>query len=198
MIEQNTMDLTSCNDNFSFLFSLDGKQETLTVGEIKRMKQTIHSLMHTMYESFGDNCYHVNVNSDDVETLDLRGVSDAVYLTIVNQKIKRIVNIPRKLEILEIRDCDLEELTDLPENLHTLRCSNCKLKSLKNLPKDLIELSCHSNQLENLDVPDSVEELNCSNNKLNELTLPSKLISLNYSKNKNLQLTVPKRVYVEK
>ena len=83
-----------------------------------------------MYESFGDDCYHVTVNGD-VDTVDLRGVPNAVYLTFVNQRIKRLVNIPKKLEILEIRDCDLEELPVLPKTLHTLRCDNPKLKKNK-------------------------------------------------------------------
>lgn len=104
---------------------------------------------------------------------------------VVSKKITKL----EKLKLLQINDCNLEEISYFPPNVETLKVTDCVLKifdtshapqSIKilSLENNLIELFLDGNILINL------VELNLSSNKLEHIPiLPSSIIKLNLSNN---------------
>lgn len=103
--------------------------------------------------------------------LSLSNLSDNLKsLTIYgNYYIKDILELPEelpsKLTLLHISQCNLTKLPELPKGLKTLECGQNKLTELPKLPEGLETLQCYGNKLTILQkLPKSLNKFYCGSN----------------------------------
>jgi Leucine-rich repeat (LRR) protein len=124
-----------------------------------------------------------------------------VDLRITFTCIRELPQLPDTIHFLDIQDNLLEHLGILPRSLETLICSNNRLRHLhisaENTPV-LNNVSCEKNNIETLELPDTVTFLNARHNKISEIRkLPELLRILHIENNQLTELThLPKNLHV--
>jgi len=129
---------------------------------------------------------------DENETFDFKNNMEKIpkFPSHIRQIIMQwefitLVNLPKSLEYLECRYCELDELPPLPATLKVLIVDNNNLKKLPPLPPTLEFLHCPRNKIIELpELPPTLKYLHCGYNKLTSIAqLPNSLIRFLYYEN---------------
>ena len=103
-------------------------------------------------------------------------------LSVVDNYLKKLPELPGDLKILEVGGNDLQRLPHLPASLHTLKADFNNISELPQvMPPNLTLLSVHHNCLRTLPpLPDSLQRIDISANQLQLLpdALPQQLVVL--------------------
>ena len=156
----------------------------------------------------------LNINFNNISQLEIPKTLTSLFCS---QNSIRLSSIPRTLQVLECKGCNIHNLPPLPYGLKSLKCSNnilndlpvlpdsilfldvsdCNLISLPyTLPKNLEELNCSYNYLTYIPfLNDNLKILNCRNNLIKRLNyLPDSLKYLDARKNLLISHNNPKNI----
>lgn len=120
----------------------------------------------------------MKLNGLNIHSLEgIQYFSSLRSLECIENNLKSLPELPKKLERLDCSMNQLSALPDLPSNLEELSCADNLLTQLPDLPISLKVLYCNFNQLTILpNLPSNLEYLSCGTNQLKCLPeLPSSI-----------------------
>lgn len=121
------------------------------------------------------------------DSLDLRKTHGRLQLELYNKEIENLDGLQyfERVWRLTIQNNKITHLNNLPPNLTQLDCSNNNLSLIDKLPNKLKYLSCNNNEISMIkNLPSSLISLDFSNNLMKQMPkLPSALQYINYSNN---------------
>jgi len=129
---------------------------------------------------------------EDELNLNLKDVHKIVQIPKVKvvkmngNSIKNIINLPDKIDQLEITANMLFKIENLPKETTSLNLSTNNISVLENIPESVVDLNLSKNKIEKVEtLSDNILRLDLSRSSISQvLYLPNKLLSLNLENNK--------------
>jgi len=124
---------------------------------------------------------------EDSLSIDLSRFEDLKSCNFSNIYINNVINIPPKLECMNIQYCEIYNIGELPESLIYFNCNSNNIKVLPNIKDTKLQsLYCCSNKLTHISsLPNSLEYLYCFQNRIRILPkLPKNLEYLSCNSNR--------------
>jgi hypothetical protein len=128
----------------------------------------------------------LELNGKGIENLEgLQYFEQVWQLSIYNNKIKHLKNLPPNLTELNCAGNQISVVEDLPASITTLDCSSNQISEIERLPKNLKHLSCNNNKISRIEnLPSTLISLNFRQNLMQEIpVLPKNLQHINYADN---------------